>query len=82
MQTETRTVSLFRNGKNQAVRIPSDFELPGTKAIMRRDGDRLIIEPVRKRGLESWLKTREPLPPEDHIPEISDLPFGPEEKIF
>jgi len=79
---DTRTVSLFRNGKNQAVRIPSDFELPGTKAIMRRDGDRLIIEPVRKRGLEAWLKARKPLPPEDRMPDIEDLSFGPEEDVF
>ena len=43
-----RTVSLFRNGRNQAVRIPREFELPGTEAVMRRDGDRLIIEPVAR----------------------------------
>jgi len=36
---------------NQAVRIPVEFELPGDEAIMHRDGDRLVIEPVRKRGL-------------------------------
>lgn len=31
----TRTVRLFRNGRNQAVRIPREFELPG-RAIARR----------------------------------------------
>jgi len=81
-RTDTRTVSLFRNGKNQAVRIPSDFELAGTKATMRREGDRLIIEPVRKRGLASWLKARKPLPPQDRMPEIEDLPVGQEEDIL
>jgi len=49
---------------------------------MRREGDRLIIEPVRKRGLASWLKVRKPLPPQDQMPEIEDLPFGREEDIF
>ena len=44
-----RSVKLFRNGRNQAVRIPVEFELPGDEAIMFRDGDRLVIEPVRKR---------------------------------
>lgn len=37
-----RHVKLFRNGRNQAVRIPVDFELPGDEAIMIRDGDLLI----------------------------------------
>ncbi len=40
---EERRVNLFRNGRNQAVRIPVEFELPGDEAIMHRDGDRLVI---------------------------------------
>jgi len=36
---EQRHVRLFRNGRNQAVRIPVEFELPGDEAIMHRDGD-------------------------------------------
>jgi hypothetical protein len=27
-----------------------EFELPGTDAIMFREGDRIVIEPVRKGG--------------------------------
>jgi antitoxin VapB len=42
-----RHVRLFRNGANQAVRIPKEFELPGQDAVMRREGDRLIIEAVK-----------------------------------
>ena len=34
MQTERR-VRLFKNGRNQALRIPKDFELPGDEAIIR-----------------------------------------------
>jgi hypothetical protein len=37
----TTHVKLFRNGRNQAIRIPVEFELPGGEAIMHRDGDRL-----------------------------------------
>ena len=33
-----RRVSLFRNGRNQAVRIPRGFELPGDTAMIRRGG--------------------------------------------
>ena len=44
VESPVRHVSLFRNGANQAVRIPKEFELPGKEALMRRDGNRLIIE--------------------------------------
>lgn len=56
-----RLVKLFRNGRNQAVRIPVEFELPGDEAVMRRDGDRLIIEPLEKAGLLEWMRSQEPL---------------------
>lgn len=44
-----RHVRLFRNGANQAVRIPKEFELPGQEAVMWREGERLIIEAVQPR---------------------------------
>ena len=67
---EQRHVKLFRNGRNQAVRIPVEFELPGDEAIMHRDGERLVIEPVRKRGLVALLKTMQPL--DEEFPRIDD----------
>jgi antitoxin VapB len=76
---EQRHVRLFRNGRNQAVRIPVEFELPGDEAIMQRDGDRLVIEPVRKRGLVALLKTMKPL--KEGFPEIDD-PLPAQEKSF
>ena len=45
-QVRTRQVKIFKNGRNQAVRIPREFELPGEDAIMRKEGERLIIEPA------------------------------------
>ncbi len=74
-----RHVKLFRNGRNQAVRIPVEFELPGDEAILRREGDRLVLEPTRKRGLLALLETMQPL--EEDFPEIEDRP-PPAEKIF
>jgi antitoxin VapB len=65
-----RHVKLFRNGRNQAVRIPVEFELPGDEAIMHRDGERLVIEPVRRRGLVALLKSMKPL--NESFPEIED----------
>jgi antitoxin VapB len=76
---EQRHVRIFRNGRNQAVRIPVEFELPGDEAIMHRDGDRLVIEPMRKRGLVALLKSMKPL--EEAFPEIDDAVL-PREKIF
>jgi len=37
-----RLVRLFRNGRNQALRIPRGFELQGNEAIIRKEGDRLL----------------------------------------
>ena len=76
---DQRHVRLFRNGRNQAVRIPVEFELPGNEAIIHRDGDRLVIEPVRKRGLVALLKTMNPV--EDEFPEINDSALPPEDVL-
>jgi len=52
-----RHVRFFRNGSNQAVRIPREFELDAEEAIIRREEDRLVIEPIRKKGLLATLST-------------------------
>lgn len=69
-----RRARLFRNGRNQALRIPKDFELPGTEAIITKEKDRLLIEPVRgKRRLLDVLAVLEPLTEE--FPDVDkDLP--------
>jgi antitoxin VapB len=76
---EHRHVRLFRNGRNQAVRIPVEFELPGNEAIIHRDGERLVLEPVRKRGLIALLKAMKPIEP--GIPEIDDPVPKPEDAL-
>lgn len=70
-----RHVKLFRNGRSQAVRIPREFELPGKDAIMRKEGERLIIEPTPKKSLLALLATMKPL--DEEFPEIPDLPAEP-----
>lgn len=73
-----RHVKLFRNGSNQAVRIPREFELPGDEAVMRKEGDRLIIEPAARRSLGEVLDYLASLPPlEEEFPEIDDRPPEP-----
>jgi antitoxin VapB len=65
-----RHVKLFKNGRNQAVRIPREFELPGEDAIMRKDGERLIIEPTPPKSLLALLATLAPL--DEDFPPIPD----------
>jgi len=67
-----RHVKLFKNGRNQAVRIPREFELRVEDAIMRKEGDRLIIEPAPPKSLLAVLATLAPL--DEDFPAIRDLP--------
>lgn len=79
MKSDTsRPVRLFRNGRNQAVRIPREFELPGNDAILSKEGDALIIRPAQPRSLLEVLKGLRPIrdtlsEPEDRLPEPVDL---------
>ncbi|HEY9870698.1 MAG TPA: AbrB/MazE/SpoVT family DNA-binding domain-containing protein [Candidatus Obscuribacterales bacterium] len=68
---QERYVKLFKNGRNQAVRIPREFELPGEGAIMRKEGDKLIIEPAPPKSLLAVLQTLAPL--DEPLPPIGEL---------
>lgn len=64
-----KEVKLFRNNRSQAVRIPAEFELPGDRVMIHREGNKLIIEPVAKPTniielLAEW-KKEDLLGPED-----------------
>ncbi|MER9070156.1 antitoxin [Mesorhizobium sp. M0902] len=79
--TPPKEAKLFRNNRSQAVRIPVEFELPGEKVLISREGDRLIIEPVRKPGLTALLAqwAKEPPPDaEEDFPEVEDMPVKSE----
>ncbi len=76
--TSERRVKIFRNGRNQAVRIPREFALPGDNAVMRKDGERLIIEPALPQSLLALLATLRPL--DEDFPPIPDPP--PESVAF
>lgn len=78
MQTE-RQVRLFRNGANQALRIPRDLELPGSAAIIHKEGNRLIIEPTSKPSLLNTLAALSPL--DEDFPDIDDPPVH-DEQVF
>lgn len=70
MSTSERHVRLFRNGRNQAIRIPREFELDGEEALIHKEGDRLIVEPVRRGRLLALLASLDTLT--DPFPDIDD----------
>ena len=69
MQT-ARRVRLFKNGRNQALRIPKDYELPGDEAVIRKEGDMLIVKPVKRLSLLNLLATLENL--EEDFPDVDE----------
>lgn len=80
-----REAKLFRNNRSQAVRIPAEFELPGDRVLIRRDGARLILEPLAGPTnlvelLAQWRKEA-PLGPDDQLPEIDDTPPRPVDSL-
>lgn len=58
-----RHVRIFKNGRNRAVRIPVEFDFPGDEVIMRKEGDKITLEPVKKKqeSLIQWLRRQPPL---------------------
>jgi len=68
-----RHASLFRSSRNQAVRIPREFELDGTEVVIRKEGESLIITPVRRNRLMDLLATWTPLTV--GLPDVADLPL-------
>ncbi len=70
-----RQVKIFKNGRNQAVRIPREFELAGKNATMRKEGNLLIIEPAPPKSLLDLLASWKPL--KDKFPPFADPPPTP-----
>ncbi|MDE0052500.1 MAG: AbrB/MazE/SpoVT family DNA-binding domain-containing protein [Rhodospirillales bacterium] len=78
MSVPVRHARLFRNGRNQAVRIPREFELAADEVVIYREDHRLVIEPVERRpSLAEVLAGLSPL--DEEIPEIDDPPTTPED---
>ncbi len=78
MSVPARHARLFRNGRNQAVRIPREFELAADEVVIYREDHRLVIEPVERRpSLAELLVSWGPL--DEEIPEIDDPPTTPED---
>ena len=74
-----RRVKLERDAEGQFIQIPPEFEPVGEDLTMRKEGDKLIIEPASapKQSLLDLLETWEPL--DEEFPEIEDGPPEPVE---
>lgn len=70
-ESSSRRVAVFRNGRNQAVRIPRDFEFQADEVKVVKEGDRLILEPVTKEpSLFETLALLQPL--KEEFPNVDD----------
>jgi len=78
--TVVREVSIFQNGRNQALRIPREFELPGKSALMYQDGPRLVIEPKPEESFAELFAQWDNS--DESMPEIEDEPMPLDEEIF
>lgn len=65
------TASLFKNGRNQAVRLPKGLEFEGiTEVEVRREGNSIILTPLR----QTWLSfANSPAADKDVLTERKDL---------
>ena len=69
---DVKRVKLFRNGRSQAIRIPKEFQLPGSWAEIRQGDGVLIVEPVQCPSLLDTLERLKPI--DEGLPEIEDQP--------
>lgn len=75
-----RRARLFRNGRNQALRIPREFEPAADEVVIHRQDDRLVVEPVgRMPTLAAVLARLKPL--DDDFPAIAAPPTLPEDVL-
>jgi len=65
-----RHLRVFRNSRNRPLRISHEFELDRDEAILRKEGDRLIIAPGRQGLLHVLLASLAPL--EEPFPDVDE----------
>ncbi len=78
-EKKTRIAKLFRNGKNQAVRLPKEFEIQAEEVIIQKKGNNLILIP-KPSTWDNYFSSATRL--QDEFPEdIDDLPLETREKL-
>ena len=76
---------IFMHGRSQAVRLPKEFRLPGKEVRVRREGDKVILEPLEPPpfDVKAWRASLDALGAADFLPEgpPEDPPLPPNDSI-
>ena len=74
------TAKLFQTGRSQAVRLPKAFRMPGTEVKIRKEGNKVILEPVSA-SWDSLLLSLDEFP-DDFMADGRDQPTMQEREDF
>ncbi len=77
---QPQIAKIFKNGRNQAVRLPDEFRFKEDQVFIRKKGKDIILSPV-PRSWDAFFK-KTPLPSADFMSTREDLPAQKREKIF
>jgi len=84
--TVSATAKLFKHGRSQAVRLPKEFRFEGTEVKVSKVGEKVILEPLKKRpvDLEKFWAELDALGARDFLPEGApeDPPAEPDPRVF
>ncbi len=76
------TAKLFMHGGSQAVRLPKEFRFEGLEVRIRKEGDKVILEPVQTDWAAYWAEidrlgreAGEPFPDRPPQPRFRDVSF-------
>lgn len=79
---EAVKAKLFTHGGSQAVRLPKAFRFEGAEVRIRKEGERVILEPSERDwpAFWVWIDSRKTGQPGDEWPDIEDLPADSDER--
>ena len=82
-KSNQQTAKLFMNGRSQAVRLPKEFRMAGTKVNISRDGDKIILKPIAEKfDVDAWRAQLRDIGSEDfNIDLPEDTPIEPDESV-
>lgn len=76
---DARVTTVFRNGGSQAVRIPAEFRLDADRVLIERDGDAIVLRPLRPDWASFFADPR--VVPDDFLAEPRDDPAQEREPL-
>jgi antitoxin VapB len=79
------TAKLFENGRSQAVRLPKQFRMPGKEVNIRKEGDEVILSPIKEKlDVKAWYARLDALGARDFLPEgrPEQPPMPPDRVVF